>query len=269
MILTKKIDVKIINHNLLHYKNLGYNVKYGDLININVEHLSNGSHIKIDVMCDKCGKISKIKYQDYLKITKNKSREYFCQICVKKERTEKTLMQKYGVNNVSKSDIIKERKRKTTIKNWGVDNVFQNQEIKNKIISDNINKYGCCHHNQSDIIKQKTLLTRVKKGKQINPLYYKEYSLYKKKVLCVTRKYKKELLNNWDGYDYYDKEYIKENYNLNPNNKKYPTIDHKISVYYGFINNMDYNIIGNINNLCITKKCINSSKMNKNYNEYI
>ncbi len=269
MILTKKVNVKIINHNINHYRNIGYDVKYGDIININVNELTKGSHIIISIKCNKCGLINKCKYQDYIKMTKDISIYYYCQLCVKKERTEKTNLKKYGVKNVSNSSIIKEKKIKTNILNWGVENVFQHNDIKNKSKETCISKYGTFYPNQSDLIKNKSLITRIKNGKQININYYEPYILYKKKVLSVTRKYKKELINNWDGCDYYDGEYIKDNFNLNSNNKNYPTIDHKISIYEGSLNNLDFNTIGGLSNLCITKRKINSSKMNKNYKDFI
>jgi len=268
MIITNNVNVKIINHNMNYYKSLGYNVKYGDIINISADNLSKGSHIKIDVMCEKCKTIYNRKYQDYIKITKNKTIKYYCQLCVKKERTEKTNLKKYGVKNVSQSDIIKNKKIKTNLKNWGVKNVFENTDIKNRIKKTCEIKYGYEHANKSSIIKIKSMLTRIKKGTQINPNYYKPYILYRKNVLSVTRKYKKHLIDNWDGYDYYDNEYIKDNFILNSNNPNYPTIDHKVSVYYGFINNIDYNIIGDLDNLCLTKRRINASKQNKNCEDY-
>ena len=61
---------------------------------------------------------------------------------------------------------------------------------------------------------------------------------YRNEVKNLTKKAKKELLENWNGYDFYDNEYIKDNFNLDPTHKNYPTIDHKISVHYGFNNNI-------------------------------
>lgn len=45
--------------------------------------------------------------------------------------------------------------------------------------------------------------------------------------------------------------------------KRYPTMDHKISIYYGFENKIDHYIIANIDNIVITKRSINSSKSTK------
>ena len=44
---------------------------------------------------------------------------------------------------------------------------------------------------------------------------------------------KKQLFENWDGKDYYDGVYIKDNFILQSGSKEYPTIDHKTSVSYG------------------------------------
>ena len=98
----------------------------------------------------------------------------------------------------------------------------------------------------------------------INSSNIKHYiNLNYRKVRIITRKNKKELQDKWDGRDYYDNEYIKDNFQLDPNDKNYPTIDHKISIYNGFKNSIDCEIIGGLDNLCITKRTINSTK-NKN-----
>lgn len=95
----------------------------------------------------------------------------------------------------------------------------------------------------------------------IDTTKYKNYKLIIRRML---KKHKKYLFEKWDGYDYYDGEYIKDNFKLSHIDKKYPTIDHKISVYYGFKNKISPQIIGDIENLCITKRTINSQKGVKN-----
>jgi len=62
------------------------------------------------------------------------------------------------------------------------------------------------------------------------------------------------------GSHYYDGKYIKENLLLDKNDNLYPSIDHKIPVLYGFLNNISKEEISNINNLCITKRITNSKK---------
>ena len=77
------------------------------------------------------------------------------------------------------------------------------------------------------------------------------------------------LFDIWDGYDYYDKEYIKNNLQLSYMNCNYPTVDHKVSVFYGFNNKIPAEDIAKIDNLCITKRIINSLKRTKTETEFL
>ncbi|MFW5848005.1 MAG: DUF7487 domain-containing protein [bacterium] len=263
MLITETVNIKIINHNIQHYKSLNYNVNYGDVINVPVQHLTLGSHYKIDVMCDECHILKNIKYQDYIKITNNHKNNYYCNKCVKSKKTINTILEKYGVDNISKSELIKQKKENTNLLNWGVKNVFSSNKIISKIRKTCKNKYGDEYPNRTKKQLEKIKKTRIINGFQIPDDKINKYLLYRKNVLKITYKYKRELFDNWNGYDYYDSEYIKENLFLHSNNKDYPSIDHKISIYYGFVNNISYEEIGNIDNLCITKRKINSSKGRK------
>ena len=98
-----------------------------------------------------------------------------------------------------------------------------------------------------------------------------EHSKWERYVLDIrnkTERNKKKLFKDWDGFDYYDGGYIKENLSLKGTDSNYPTIDHKISIFYGYKNNISPEIIGDISNLCITKRYINSTKNSKTEDEY-
>jgi len=107
------------------------------------------------------------------------------------------------------------------------------------------------------------------KGFNVKKEEITEYNKYKNKVRKYTERNKKSLLLNWDGCDYYDNEYIKENFNLKYLDNNYPSIDHKISIIYGFNNNIEADIIGGIDNLCFTKRFINSKKNFKISDDFI
>ena len=107
-----------------------------------------------------------------------------------------------------------------------------------------------------------------------NPLMIKikkenktEFQLYKALVNNLTHRNRKQLLEKWNGYDYYDKEYIKDYFGFSIYSNKYPSIDHKISIFQGFNDNLSVEFIGSIGNLCITKRIINCKK-SKNSNLY-
>lgn len=157
---------------------------------------------------------------------------------------------------------------KTNLEKYG-GHPIKNVDIQNKIKAANLEKYGTEHYFQSkeflenNEIKQKSKSTRIKNGYMIDDVDMKPFLLYKRKCRRITYKFKKILFEKWDGYDYYDNEYIKDNLNLKNTNTSYPTIDHKISIFYGFINSIDVEKIGDLDNLCITKRRINCSKGTK------
>jgi hypothetical protein len=217
-----------------------------------------------------------------------------------REKSKLTIMTKYGVDNISKSIIIKNKKKETCLKNYNVEYPSQSQQIIEKMKTTNLEKYNVNHYSKTDECKEKMKTTNLErygvehytktdeckeKMKTTNLERYgvefysmcntyknircnKDKSQYDNYRLSVDRLSKKNIIiifENWDGYDYYDNEYIKENFNLNPNHKNYPTIDHKISVHYGFINNISIEEISKLSNLCVTKRTINSSKNKNNY----
>jgi hypothetical protein len=204
------------------------------------------------------------------------------------EKMKNTYIEKYGVDNPSKSENVKIKKLLTNIEN-GYDNPFQSADIKVKIKQSNLIKYGVDNPSKSEEIKARKELTslknygvrhhaksplyqerlkqiRIENGNQVPDELLDKYLLYRRKVDNKTDTIKKLLFEKWDGYDYYDNEYIKNNSKEDKNN--YPSIDHKKSVYYGFINNLPIEEIACLENMCITKICLNSQKGRLNEEEY-
>jgi predicted RNA-binding Zn-ribbon protein involved in translation (DUF1610 family) len=264
MILTKEITVKVINHTLKHFIELGYEVEYGDIITIPIEHLNKGSNYRIRFKCDNCGKESEIKYNDY---NRREHKKYLCPDC-KQEAYKETCIEKYGVENTSSLKFIKDKRKKTIIERFGCDNVFQNEKIKEKSKETCMEKYGTEYAVQSMEIQKKSKNTRIRKNTQTPDDKLSELDIYYKEVRKVTYKNKKKLLKIWNGVDYYDNEYIKDNFSFDSGDNRYPTVDHKVCVFEGFCNKIDPKIIGNISNLCFTKRSNNSSKRIKTEEEY-
>jgi hypothetical protein len=72
---------------------------------------------------------------------------------------------------------------------------------------------------------KKGLETRKKNGNIIDwdKAGWKQYW---KRCDWLTRKIRKQMLENWNGYDYISGEYIKDNLNLHYSHGSYPTLDH-------------------------------------------
>lgn len=199
-----------------------------------------------------------------------------------KEKSKITLMDKYGVDHYSKSDkfkydikskkdIIIEKIKNTFLEKYGVDWISKSdlwkESYRNKVDStiEKIAKtcmlrYDVDNVSKVNLFKDKIYKTKLEKGLIISNELMNEWEIYKLNCRKITNKNKKILFEKWDGYDYYDNEFIKGNFCYSPTHRFYPTIDHKISVYHGFINEMDPSEICSISNLCITKRFINSIK---------
>lgn len=199
-----------------------------------------------------------------------------------RDKSQKTISDKWGVSHYSKtddfketirlkSDLINDKIRKTFLEKYGVDSILKTEyykeiikskrdEIVAKIKDTCLEKWGVDNISKSEIIKEKIKKTKEERRIIIPESELGYWDIYKKKVANITRGHKKDLYEKWDGYDYYDGEMIKGYFSHTHTHRFYPTIDHKISVYYGFINGIEPEIIGNIENLCITKRYINSMK---------
>jgi hypothetical protein len=80
-----------------------------------------------------------------------------------KKKKEETLKKNYGVSNPSQSDIIKKRKENTNLANHGVKNVFQNEQVKRKAKETTLLNHGVEHIMQSEANKQKVKKTNIRK----------------------------------------------------------------------------------------------------------
>jgi hypothetical protein len=214
---------------------------------------------------DKYGVDSFTKTQSYLEKTKQTNLEkygedFYLQTEIKKEKTKQTNLEKYGAEHHMKSSIFMEKFKENNIKIFGVDNVSKLDDVKIKKKSTFQKNYGIDHIFSSNVLKGLYFKEKYGYDPYLPNELKSEFKKYKDEVWKITNRYKKELIFNWSGYDYYDNLYIKENYKLNYNDNSYPSIDHKISIYDGFINKIDPFVIGDINNLCITKRSINRNK---------
>jgi hypothetical protein len=197
-----------------------------------------------------------------------------------KEKIERNNINKYGVKTTLLDPSTIKKRKKTMIQKYGSEYTYNSKELVNKIKKTLLDKYGTDHYSKTQYFRQKIRYEsaeikniKYKVGMDLknssSPIVRKEYDesiltksykLYRNECRRITIKNVKTLFINWNGLDYYDDEYIAENYKLDINDAKYPTIDHKISIIYGYINDISPEKIGDISNLCITKRFINSTK---------
>ena len=145
--------IKIIprNSNIKYYKELGYTFEKGEEIQISPEELPKGSKVKIDVICDCCGKIYTIENKSYIKHIKTHNGHNYCKDCYDKSSELKEYRQslieqgvkgKYGVDNIFQAKETKDKIKETLLEKYGVDNPLKCPEIKGKVEQTNLKKYG-------------------------------------------------------------------------------------------------------------------------------
>lgn len=271
MIITDTVKIKMEGKSFKIYRDKGYIFNWRDIIDIKIKDLLHKSNALVVVKCV-CGKINEISYKSYNKNI-NTGGYYSCHSCSSDKR-KKTCLDRYGVNNYSKTGECREKMKDTCLEKYGVDSYSKTKDFLNRYERTCLEKYGG-HYNKSDEYKNRqddilkiTKKTKIKNGVQLPDNLIEPFKLYKRKCRNLTNRNRKLLFEKWDGYDYYDSEFILENLLLKYNSNLYPTIDHKISIWYGFHNNITIEEISHKDNLCITKRIINSKKRTKNENEY-
>ena len=93
-----------------------------------------------------------------------------------KEKRKMTNLEKWGVDNVAKSEEIKRRQEKTNLEKWGFKSTFQNELVRNKWHENVKIKWGVDHPFQLKHVKEKSMKTSLLKwGKPhfVQSEYYK------------------------------------------------------------------------------------------------
>ena len=134
MLLTKVAIIKWNNKNRKYYESLGYKfTKSGDSFKVPVEQLTPSSKAEVEVLCDFCkAVVVKKKYQVYIKQHHAK----YGDCCAKCQPIKNKLccLDKYGVDNGSKTQEAKDKIKEVTLEKYGVDNPAKSVQAKKKYL---------------------------------------------------------------------------------------------------------------------------------------
>lgn len=143
MLLTKKVDVKIAGRNIKHFKALGYtDIKQGSIItDVDVHNLTDSSAIRVDLVCDYCGRQYNKRWADYLKnIKESRLDKTACSNC-RMKKCEEVFFLEHGCLPTQHKDV-KNKVKETSLKKYGFRCALQSEEIKDKIKSTNMDRHG-------------------------------------------------------------------------------------------------------------------------------
>lgn len=185
-LITKEVTVKPSGKTIQYYKDKGYKAEWHQPLTVSVNDLPNSSNALVEVSCDipDCNNVSTMTYDTYNKITKENP---LC-VCKEhswvkarityenrtgyknpllnpevKEKSQETVMRKYGVNGVLSVPKFREKFNTTNLERWGTINPMENEEIKQKQLNTLMNNYGVTNPMFSDEIKQRQIDTCIEK----------------------------------------------------------------------------------------------------------
>jgi len=202
MIVEKRINIKISNKTFKYYQDKNYNTKNGELLSVLISDLQLGSHTKITVKCDKCGTEKKYSYKDYMKLTNNNTKNYYCNKC-KSFKMKKTKLEKYNDENYNNTS----KRLETNLEKYGVKHILQSTFFKENFKQTNLEKYGVEYPIQLDIFKEKQQQTNLKE-------YGFKYSSLNKKIREKQSLTKAENFSKKIGVKLLDYDFDTNNYTL-------------------------------------------------------
>lgn len=154
MLLTKTVLLKAPPKLFKYYKEKGYDVKYDQYFECNIEDLSVGSHSKVEVECDYCGEVVLKTYKAYIREHNNQNKDT-CSKC-RYNKTKETLIERYGVDKVMDVEGVKDKIKNTCLEKYGVDSVSKVPEIRDKAKNTCLDKYGDEYYMRTEEGKEKS-----------------------------------------------------------------------------------------------------------------
>ncbi len=171
----------------------------------------------------------------------------------------KAMVDKYGVKHAMQSPILVDRYKQSMNNHYGVDYPLQSEEVRSamqqtmmqrygkqfsaqvdyifeKLKQTNLDRYGVEYPLQSQTIQKQKRIKMEDCGKWIPLELLTDFDLYYKRVIYFTNKQSLHTLLNFETRGLAGIEGAHH-------------VDHKVSIKYGFENNIPPYIIGNINNL--------------------
>lgn len=160
MLLTESVEVMFNGKNAKYYEEKGYeiprywdkkhkkmSIKQGTKINVKVEDLAKGSHVRVNVACDYCGQVKNVAYKDYLY---NHNELGDCCVKCRSVKYKDTMIKKYGAISPTKVPELLEKQIANNKAKYGCEWPTQTEEVKAKIQKTMLERYGAEHALQVD-----------------------------------------------------------------------------------------------------------------------
>lgn len=212
MLISEYVITKTNNRNYKKFKNMGYVFNLREDLMVKISDLSKNSRSIVDVKCDFCEVVKKLKYSDYSKNI-SKHNLYSCSLKCANFKFKKTCLEKFGVEYPLQNKEIKENLHSYFVETYCVNHPSMLKEFELKKQDTNLNKYGVSHQmfiqeNISKIKETKLIkygdenFNNNEKCKLTKSIKYndKYYNNGDKRINTCLEKYGKYYYNNNDLY---------------------------------------------------------------------
>ena len=154
------------------------------------------------------------------------------------DKIQATCIEKYG-DVFQRTNIFNQKRESTCLEKYNVSNPFQYIEFKNKIKETRLFHFGVEHHMKLDVFKNQIRLSREASNIWLPIAYKGDYEYYS---MLVRRETEEQyiLLEN-ENKSRRKSRIFKDAFEL----------DHKFSIFNGFLNNIPYHIISSTHNLAL------------------
>jgi hypothetical protein len=212
------------------------------------------------------------------------------------EKIKDTMLDRYGVEHALQADFIKNKMKENNMEKYGTPTTINLPKVRFAAAKAINEKFDEVNEKRSASLKKSSILAKIKRGATVSKKYgvsnisqVKETRIkseYTKKVrygfkthdeLGQYQKYEKEV-RQYTNKNVINLEKCKTCYYTNilldyttsdPSTMNQATVDHKISVIFGFRNNIPACEIGALHNLCYCSRLINSIKNYKCEKEFV
>lgn len=221
MILSRSVNIPIDKKNFKFYLKKGYDPKIGVDLTVNIDDLTTGSSVMVDVECDYCFSKKKLSYKNYNKnikvgyryscsqkcsylkkseiLLKEKGVSNIFQLQETKDKIKQTNIEKWGKEHYTQTEDFKEKYRNTSFANFGVENPMMSKEIQSKVKLTSLDKWGGIGFASEEISKKI-------KQKNLEVWGYESIS----NISEIKNKSKETNLKKWGGIGYQSKEISKK-----------------------------------------------------------
>lgn len=167
--------------------------------------------------------------------------------CSLELKKNKTFLSTGGYHNLANGSKSRSNMEKKLMEDYGISNIFQRDDVKDKLKEKWNSIYGFDNPSKSELIKIKKRITSEKNGFWTPLDSWDDRKIYENNVHSITWAQMRKFADLKFGSDIWER--IKSSRNLPQ--KKWLTVDHKLSRHEGYLKKINPFIIGHICNLDI------------------